>query len=84
VNWRIEWTPRALKELALLDREQQSRVRAAIEALASDAGGDVKRLRGITPPEYRLRAGKWRVRFHFGHQTGTITILHVLRRDEAY
>jgi mRNA-degrading endonuclease RelE of RelBE toxin-antitoxin system len=49
-----------------------------------DSLGDVLRLQGITPPEHRLRVGKWRVRFRLDHDRGTMLILHVLRRDEAY
>ncbi len=40
------------------------RARAAIKRLARlNNTGDVKKLQGIDPPEYRLRAGDWRVRF---------------------
>jgi mRNA-degrading endonuclease RelE of RelBE toxin-antitoxin system len=49
-----------------------------------DSIGDVRRLQDITPPEYRLRVGKWRVRFRLDQDYGTMQILHVLRRDEAY
>lgn len=82
--WRIEWKPRALKEFSALERDVQTRIRSALESLASDEPSDVKRLRGFDPPEFRLRVGKWRVRFRFEHDTGTLLILHVLRRDEAY
>ena len=78
------WAPRALKELARLDREEQHRIRQAVEVFASESKGDVLRLQNITPPEYRLRVGKWRVRFRLDHHHGMMQILHVLRRDEAY
>jgi mRNA-degrading endonuclease RelE of RelBE toxin-antitoxin system len=78
------WAPRALKELARLDRGEQHRVRQAVEAFARESKGDVLRLQNITPPEYRLRVGKWRVRFSLEHNRRTMQILHVLRRDEAY
>jgi hypothetical protein len=35
----------------------------AIQRLIIPNSGDIKKLRGIDPPEYRLRAGDWRVRF---------------------
>ncbi len=60
------------------------RVRQAVEAFASESKGDVLRLPNSTPPEYRLRVGKWRVRFRLDHDSGSMQILHVLRRDEAY
>ena len=84
MSWQATWAPRALKELARLDREEQDRVRHAVEAFASESKGDVLRLQNITPPEYRLRVGKWRVRFRLDHDRRTMQILHVLRRDDAY
>ena len=84
MSWQAIWAPRALKELARLDRAEQHRVRQAVEAFASESKGDVLRLQNVTPPEYRLRVGKWRVRFWFDHDRRAIHILHVLRRDEAY
>jgi mRNA-degrading endonuclease RelE of RelBE toxin-antitoxin system len=55
-----------------------------VEAFASESKGDVLRLQDIVPPEYRLRVGKWRVRFHLDHGRRMMQIVHVLRRDEAY
>jgi mRNA-degrading endonuclease RelE of RelBE toxin-antitoxin system len=55
-----------------------------VEAFANESKGDVLRLQNITPPEYRLRVGKWRVRFRLDHDRRTMQILHVLRRDDAY
>jgi len=42
----------------------------------------VKRLQGIGPPEYRLRVGDYRVRFH--QEGETFRILQVRNRREAY
>jgi len=44
--------------------------------------GDVKRLQGIDPPEFRLRVGDWRVRFL--SDGATLTVLRVRNRREAY
>jgi mRNA-degrading endonuclease RelE of RelBE toxin-antitoxin system len=84
MSWQTIWAPRGLKELARLDRAEQHRVRQAVESFASDSKGDVLRLQNVTPPEYRLRIGKWRVRFRLDHDHRVMHILHVLRRDEAY
>jgi mRNA-degrading endonuclease RelE of RelBE toxin-antitoxin system len=84
MSWQAIWAPRALKELARLDRTEQHRVRRAVEAFAGESKGDVRRLQDITPAEYRLRIGKWRVRFRLDHDSGKMHILRVLRRDEAY
>jgi len=42
----------------------------------------VKKLQGINPPEYRLRAGDWRVRFQLDAET--VRVLRVRNRKEAY
>jgi hypothetical protein len=34
-----------------------------LDKLSAAGEGDVKRLRGIEPPEFRLRIGEYRVRF---------------------
>jgi mRNA-degrading endonuclease RelE of RelBE toxin-antitoxin system len=44
--------------------------------------GNVKRLHGITPPEYRLRVVDYRVRFHLRDET--IQVLRVRNRKQAY
>lgn len=56
----------------------------ALDRLAIEGEGDVRRLTGIEPPEYRLRVGKWRIRFQIDHFAHRLLVLHVLRRDEAY
>ena len=50
--------------------------------MADTGAGNVKRLQGIDPPEYRLRVGDYRVRFH--REGETIRILRVRNRREAY
>jgi len=54
----------------------------AVERFADACAGNVKRLQGIDPPEYRLRVGDCRVRFH--QEGETICILQVRNRREAY
>jgi mRNA-degrading endonuclease RelE of RelBE toxin-antitoxin system len=44
--------------------------------------GDVKRLQGIEPPEFRLRVGDYRVRF--GEFDDSVEILSVKHGREAY
>lgn len=78
----IEWTEAALADMAALDKGVARRVKQAIERFASTGAGNVKRLRDINPPEYRLRSGDWRIRFC---QDGeTVRILRVRNRREAY
>jgi mRNA interferase RelE/StbE len=63
MSYRLEWKPRALKDLEKLDHQTRMRVLAAMERLAEAGYGDVTRLTGVNPPEYRLRIGDWRVRY---------------------
>ncbi len=44
--------------------------------------GDVKRLQDIVPPEFRLRVGDYRLRFH--DLGDSILVLAVKHRREAY
>jgi mRNA-degrading endonuclease RelE of RelBE toxin-antitoxin system len=84
VKWAVIWTATAERDFGKLDPETRRRVQLSIARYADETLGDVLRLQNITPPEYRLRVGKWRVRFRLDHDRGTMQILHVLRRDEAY
>ena len=79
---QVEWTEPALEDMAALDKGIARRVKLAVERFAETRAGNVKKLQGIEPPEYRLRVGDWRVRFH---QDGAIIrVLRVLNRREAY
>lgn len=78
----VEWAGTALDDMAALDKGTARRIRQAIERFATVGAGNVKRLQGIDPPEYRLRIGDYRIRFHWDGQT--IRILRVRNRREAY
>jgi mRNA-degrading endonuclease RelE of RelBE toxin-antitoxin system len=78
----IEWTEAALQDMAALDKGIARRIRHAVERFAGSGAGNVKKLQGIDPPEYRLRVGDYRVRFH--QQDQSIRILRVRNRREAY
>jgi hypothetical protein len=47
-----------------LDEGVARRVKRAVERFADTGAGNVKRPQGTEPPEYRLRAGDYRDRFH--------------------
>ena len=79
---RVEWTETALKGLASLDKTSARPIKQAVDRFAQTAAGDVKKLKGIDPAEYRLRVGDFRVGFD---QDGeTIRILRVRNRKDAY
>jgi mRNA-degrading endonuclease RelE of RelBE toxin-antitoxin system len=80
--FRVLWTPPAEKDLARLEPEAQRRILAALHRLATTGAGDVRRLAATSPPEYRLRVGAWRLRFH--RSRDAVSVLRVLPRGKAY
>lgn len=85
MSWHVEIAPSARRDIKRLDRQVQARVIEALEGLrAEPAQGDIQRLGGIQPPEWRLRVGDWRVRFAREPDTRTVRILRVLPRGRAY
>ena len=55
MSLRLDWTPRALKDLGKLDRSIRARVSASLQRYAQSGVGDIVQLRGVDPPEYRLQ-----------------------------
>jgi mRNA interferase RelE/StbE len=78
---RIEFKPRAVKDLRALSGELQRRIVEKIEALANDLAGDVKKLANHIP-QYRLRVGDYRVPFEM--EAEVVIVFRVLHRREAY
>lgn len=60
---RIFILPAAQKELRGIDRTSAIRILEALTRLVFLGEGDVKRLQGYDPPEFRLRVGEYRVRY---------------------
>ena len=78
----IDWSEAALEDMAEFEKATARRLKTFVERFAATGAGNVKKLQGIDPPEYRLRTGDYRVRFHT--DGNTITILRVRNRKEAY
>lgn len=74
---------RAKSDLAELDPATRLRIAAAIQRLAISGTGDIKKLQGADPPEYRLRCGDWRIRFSHP-DVDTVRIHRVQNRKDAY
>ena len=68
--------------MAGLDKGIARRVKQSVERFTETGAGNVKRLQDINPPEFRLRVGDYRVRFH--NDGETVSVLRVRNRREAY
>ena len=79
---KIEWTDQSKVQLRAIDQETALRILHTLGRYLSTGEGDVKRLQGIEPPEFRLRAGDYRVRFH--DLGDSILVLAVKHRRDAY
>jgi mRNA-degrading endonuclease RelE of RelBE toxin-antitoxin system len=79
---KVVWSDRAKSNLRAIEQATALRILHALARMLATGEGDVKRLRDIEPPEFRLRVGDYRVRFR--DFDGSIEILSVKHRREAY
>ncbi|MNY61198.1 Plasmid stabilization system protein [compost metagenome] len=80
---KLEFSPRAARDLQGLDRKTVARIIQALEEFVAFNRGDVKKLRGKTE-EWRLRVGDYRVRFEQDAERLLVTVLKAAHRREAY
>lgn len=78
----VVWTDQAKTQLRAIDQPTALRILHALARYLETGEGNVKRLQNIEPPEFRLRVGDYRVRFH--DQGDAIRITAVKHRREAY
>jgi mRNA interferase RelE/StbE len=79
---KIAWTDQARADLRSIDQATALRILHIVARFLATGEGDVKRLQEVEPPEYRLRVGDYRLRFH--DLGDSILILAVKHRREAY
>ncbi len=82
MNYTVGLKPRASKDLRRIQKQDASRIADALERLAGDLFGDVKRLTNFTP-EYRLRVGQYRVLFEVENEN-EIVVYRIVHRRDAY
>ena len=82
MNYTVGLKPRAIKDLRRIQKPEASRIADAIERLADDLSGDVKRLTNFTP-EYRLRVGQYRILFEVENDN-EVVVYRIVHRREAY
>jgi len=81
MKYRIEFKPRATKDLRAINADDARRVLAKVRAMENDIAGDIKRLTDFEP-QYRLRVGNYRVLFNV--ENNSIIIYRIKHRREAY
>jgi mRNA interferase RelE/StbE len=79
---KIAWTDQGKSDLRAIDQIAALRILHTITRYLATGEGDVKRLQNVEPPEFRLRSGDYRVRFH--DLGDAILVLAVKHRREAY
>ena len=79
---QVIWNEQAKAQLRAIDQATALRILRALAHYLENGEGDVKRLQGIEPPEFRLRVGDYRVRFH--DHGDAIRITAVKHRRQAY
>lgn len=80
---KLVFASRARLDLDGLDKSSRLRVLASLQRLVENDSGNVKKLHGIDPPEFRLRVGEWRVRFSYPDPE-TVRVNRILNRKDAY
>lgn len=80
----VVFAPRARVDLRRLDPQIARQILDAIERYSVAGVGDVVKLKGSRPPEFRLRIRDWRVRFRVNLVARTLDVLRVRHRSEAY
>ena len=78
----IAWTDQAKADLRAIEQTTALRILHVVARYLATGEGDVKRLQDVEPPEFRLRVGDYRVRFH--DLGNSILVLAVKHRREAY
>jgi mRNA-degrading endonuclease RelE of RelBE toxin-antitoxin system len=79
---KIAWTEQAKTDLRAIDQATALRILRIVGRYLATGVGDVKQLQDVEPPEFRLRVGDYRMRFH--DLGDSILVLAVKHRREAY
>ena len=85
-GYRVVVTRKALRDLVGIPAGDQARMREAIADLANwpEHGRDVRKLKGRTPPTWRLKEGDWRALFTLDSNAREVEVGDVVRRSHAY
>jgi mRNA-degrading endonuclease RelE of RelBE toxin-antitoxin system len=86
MRFDIILAPEAVEDLVRLKAGQRAAIKAAIEVHLRHepiklSRSRVKRLRGLSQPQYRLRVGDFRVFYDIGD--GSVEVLAIVPKSEA-
>ena len=81
MKYNINLKPKAEKDLKAMTTQDRSRVVERLRLLEDNLSGDVKKLTNHLP-EFRMRAGNWRVLFEV--EKNEIIVYRILHRRESY
>ena len=86
MRYEIVFAPGAVQDFRRLKAQVRAAVRDAIEQHlryepAKESKSRIKRLRGLSRPEYRLRMGEMRI--YYDIVQGTVEILAIIPKSEA-
>ncbi|MHB8304003.1 MAG: type II toxin-antitoxin system RelE family toxin [Acidobacteriaceae bacterium] len=79
---KIAWKDQAKAQLRAIDQPTALRILHAPAQFVATGEGDVNRLQDVEPPEFRLRVGDYRRRFHMAAEVLEVTA--VKHRREVY
>jgi mRNA interferase RelE/StbE len=84
MNWSVELTTEAKKQLKRLPRNIQRQLERSIDAMKQDPfAGNVKALQGEEwKGIYRKRAGDYRILFDANRAQGTVTVVTIRPKSE--
>ncbi len=81
MKYKIEFKPRAMKDLRSINRADAQKILVKIRAMENDLVGNVKHLTDFES-QYRLRVGDYRVLFDI--ENDSLIIYRIKHRREAY
>ncbi len=84
MNWKIELSNNAVKDLKKLDNPVKKRIWEYLKNLdLQDPSHEIKKLKGNSN-EYRLRIGDWRIKFVCDRPQRICLITHIKHRRDVY
>lgn len=81
MKYKIEFKPRATKDLWAINRDDAERILVKVRAMENNLAGNVKHLTDFEP-QYRLRVGDYRILFDI--ENDSVIVYHIKHRREAH